>query len=584
MKTGSSKKPRCNLTISKTLVAALIFSMSNACTREASKSANSEDEDSSKNSDSSGQEDDNSNNGSGSSTSAEPGESEGQGPSASNPSETPTGEPDSTPEPSEGTNNSEKNSEDSDKEDTPKTDNDESPSDSSDDSICEDWDEMDCEEDEAGKSIKFPGGIPQGSCRYGTKTCKGGEWSKCKGAIGPKKKDTCELGNDDNCNGRPTDHCACSAGETQECGSDVGACVKGELSCLPDGTWSEDCVGEVKPSKEICDGKNDENCDGKSDEENCECINGNQRPCGDTDVGACKFGVQTCSDGKWGRCVGAVGPKPERCDGKGIDEDCDGAADVADTQCDCNNNQRQDCTVAGQQGDCRLGFNSCMNGKWGQCRARFSRSEEVCGKPRDTNGAGLKPRTGDEDCDGQIDESDTSNNFMPRDPLGQGRMYMLDEDGDGYGAIGREGQVTRRYCNSQKNQIPRGFRPLVFGRENSDCGDCPGTGTIVNPEYSGQPMAAPNACLKQVRWSPGAFDYNCKNGEERKFTKVGSCSVESLGKSCRISGDGHWPGSIPRCGEEANWVKPDQCTPLEVDGEVTCIQDHSSFRKTQTCK
>lgn len=449
---------------------------------------------------------------------------------------------------------------------------------------CEDGAEINCEERESGEAIVFPGGVPQGSCKYGTKTCSDGEWSTCKGAIPPSDKDTCELGNDDNCNGRPTDHCACSVGETQECGSDVGACEKGTIKCLPDGTWSKECEGEVKPTKEICDGKLDENCDGKPDEENCECINGTQRPCGDSDVGACRFGTQTCSDGKWGRCQGAIGPRPERCDGKGIDEDCDGAADEADTQCDCNNNERKDCIIPGQRGDCQLGVNSCVNGRWGQCRARFRSVEEVCGTLTDAKGVGLRQRTGDEDCDGLIDESDASNNFMPKDPLRQGRMYMLDEDGDGWGALGREGEVIRRYCNSQQNRIPRGYRPLVRGRENSDCGDCPGTGMKVNPGFSGEALAAPNACLREVGWGPGAFDYNCQRGEELQYTKLGTCSVDSLGPSCRISGDGHWSGSVPQCGEEASWVKPEQCTPLEVDGEVTCIQDHRSFRKTQTCK
>jgi MYXO-CTERM domain-containing protein len=89
------------------------------------------------------------------------------------------------------------------------------------------------------------------------------------------------------------------------------------------GQWSTVCEGEIGPSPEICDGI-DSNCDGIGDVD-CECINGTTEVCGGPDVGQCKSGLKTCSDGHWSACVGAVGPSQEICDC--IDNDCDGLID-----------------------------------------------------------------------------------------------------------------------------------------------------------------------------------------------------------------------------------------------------------------
>jgi MYXO-CTERM domain-containing protein len=49
-------------------------------------------------------------------------------------------------------------------------------------------------------------------------------------------------------------------------------------------------------------------------------------PCGDSDIGECARGTQTCdSGGSWGDCVGDQGPETEICDGK--DNDCDNNVD-----------------------------------------------------------------------------------------------------------------------------------------------------------------------------------------------------------------------------------------------------------------
>ena len=67
----------------------------------------------------------------------------------------------------------------------------------------------------------------------------------------------------------------------------------------------------------------DNNCDGTADE-GCSCINGDTQTCG-SDVGECQSGIQTCSSGSWGACVGEIAPTAEICDG--LDNNCDGTAD-----------------------------------------------------------------------------------------------------------------------------------------------------------------------------------------------------------------------------------------------------------------
>jgi hypothetical protein len=124
----------------------------------------------------------------------------------------------------------------------------------------------------------------------------------------------------------------CMDGETKECGkTDVGACQYGTRTCI-NGQWGA-CVGEIRPQEELCDGL-DKDCDGYGvdiPDIECECLDGETRQCGETNVGACEYGTEICINGQWTDCD-AIFPTEEVC-GSGDDEDCDWWLDNEDPDC-----------------------------------------------------------------------------------------------------------------------------------------------------------------------------------------------------------------------------------------------------------
>ena len=123
----------------------------------------------------------------------------------------------------------------------------------------------------------------------------------------------------------------CQDGDERACGYDnVGVCKSGTQYC-ENGFWSM-CYGTKGPEIEVCDDQKDNDCDGETDEQ-CECTDSETRPCGpDNEHGVCQRGTETCVDGTWDVCEGAVFPFPtELCgqDGFGNNEDdnCNGQID-----------------------------------------------------------------------------------------------------------------------------------------------------------------------------------------------------------------------------------------------------------------
>src|SRR3989344_2473143 len=117
----------------------------------------------------------------------------------------------------------------------------------------------------------------------------------------------------------------CSDGQTQSCGtSSLGACRLGSQSCV-NGAWSF-CQGAMYPSAEVCFDEVDNDCDGVVDQ-GCECVSGMQESCGSSDKGVCKLGTRSCVTNHWSACEGAVLPLPTEVCNDSLDNNCNGKVD-----------------------------------------------------------------------------------------------------------------------------------------------------------------------------------------------------------------------------------------------------------------
>lgn len=160
----------------------------------------------------------------------------------------------------------------------------------------------------------------------------------------------------------------------ESCGSAQGTCVPGVRTC--NGEFWSPCVGAIGPAAEECDGL-DHNCDGLPDNRpsGCECRNAATRPCyngpaGTQTQGSCRAGAQTCVDGRWGSCSGAVEPRTGVCS----EASCTGGLNPG---CDCQVGAQQPCyTGLGttwQNGICHKGTATCVaaptgsGASWGTC-------------------------------------------------------------------------------------------------------------------------------------------------------------------------------------------------------------------------
>ncbi len=264
-----------------------------------------------------------------------------------------------------------------------------------------------------------------GICQPGIQTCINDLWGSCQGAVYPQPE-TCGNGLDDDCDGIVDDGCACIEGSTQSCGPpDIGICQPGIQTCT-DGQWGS-CENAIYPQNETCGNGLDDDCDGLIDE-GCFCTDGQTRTCGPQEIGVCQPGIQTCSNGAWGACTGAIWPMAENCS-NGLDDDCDGSIDCSDSDCqglpvcsethsacstgfcyqapgsgenectvdadcpDCTNGQTRTCGPQ-EIGICQPGIETCANDIWGACTGAIWPIAENC-----DNGQ-------DDDCDGFIDCSD----------------------------------------------------------------------------------------------------------------------------------------------------------------------------------
>lgn len=147
----------------------------------------------------------------------------------------------------------------------------------------------------------------------GYQKCVREQWSPCIDVKIPSPE-TCN-GEDDDCDGYIDE----DLNDTETCGISVGICMPGRYRCIQ---GKMVCVGGISPSKERCDGR-DNDCNGLIDDIPEEvCYTGDPET---RNIGICHAGIRRCIDGV-STCDFQQLPEPPRC-GSGLDYDCDGRLD-----------------------------------------------------------------------------------------------------------------------------------------------------------------------------------------------------------------------------------------------------------------
>jgi hypothetical protein len=233
-----------------------------------------------------------------------------------------------------------------------------------------------------------------GICRNGTSTCANGAFEQCVGAVFPAARDSCGTrGDDSNCNGIPSEGCICINGDPQPCGpdTDTGNCQRGTRTCV-DGAFGP-CLGAIfaAPRDSCATSGDDANCNGVPND-GCECIGSVTRACGpNTDVGNCQRGMQSCNNGTFGPCLGAVYPaQSDSCTTDGDDANCNG---VANDGCGCIEGATRACGPTTDAGICQRGTQTCVAGNFGTCVGAAYAAGRNCGSQQDN------------DCDGRPDNT-----------------------------------------------------------------------------------------------------------------------------------------------------------------------------------
>jgi hypothetical protein len=236
------------------------------------------------------------------------------------------------------------------------------------------------------------GTMDVGICKGGQRACVGGAYTQCLGQVLPGDE-TCN-GKDDNCDGQ-IDEIPMGDCQTQM----PGLCNTGQLTCR--GTYAV-CEPVTPPVQEICNAKDDD-CDGMTDEVDskacypaatvgCTVAADGSAKC----VGLCSAGQSACSGGKTG-CSNAVTPVDEICttgNSTAADEDCDSNVDEG---CACTTGQTRPCYAGPDgtegQGACRAGTQQCVSSLWGGCNGQILPQPETCAN------SGV-----DDDCNGTKDD------------------------------------------------------------------------------------------------------------------------------------------------------------------------------------
>ncbi len=304
------------------------------------------------------------------------------------------------------------------------------------------------------------------------------------------------------------------------------------------------CVAE----EEVCDAM-DNDCDGATDETLT-------RPCGpEMPRGECKAGIDTCVAGMWMGCMGAVEARMETCDVDRLDENCDG---MRNEGCDCVPGETQEC--GNNQGVCRPGVETCMNGRWGgACEgAQDPMQREVCDQAEE-----------DEDCDGEANPNcECYVGQAPRPCPG--------------GIDTGECSAGTQMCNAGKWSACSGQRGKQVEMCDGDDDDCDGVEDN-----------APSDCRSPMMCRDGKCE-ECTNGRSEDCEDANACQPPR--RTCSNGQWGECTGGL-RCESDetctdgrcisncnnGNLDPGEQCDPGMTGWSATCNSSDCTRRIYQAC-
>lgn len=352
-----------------------------------------------------------------------------------------------------------------------------------------------------------------GICQRGTQTCVNGTFGQCVGAVFPASR-SCASNQDNDCDGRADDNvdnvCTCAIGSVQSCGTHPGRdgngqCQAGSQRCEGRGnnttTAFGNCTGSIGPALEdTCASGNDSNCNGIANE-GCACVNGQSRGCGpDTDVGPCQRGTQTCVNGSFGACQGAVFPAPRNC-ASAQDNDCDGRPDsTLDNVCECAPQSRRCEPSTGRPQIC------ASTGSW-------SDNGPACGPGSACSGGACACRTGfGDDGNGNcllVDGQPCTGNSQCLNEVC--RTWFSDRDADTHG----DATARLEICGASP--------PQGYVASSGDCCDRGGAdATVAARIFPGQTRFFSTA--QAVCSERNAFDYDCDGIATKEPRPVADCT------------------------------------------------------------